>query len=173
MFPPSRASSSEQVFYSVHVEAEREPQCLVERIALRRGYKIGGIEREHAHLEARADREILTVALVLSLMVIACTQGELVVIHIFAAHTPVYLLQLFLKTARRIAETLEYTTYAAHVVIVALDTLLIVFRRLTVVLLGIGRHEKLVGVSRDGEAVILVHRHHERPMFDMFSPRPI
>lgn len=72
----------EQVFNTVHIEGKGESQCLVERVTLSRCYDVTGIQREHTHLESGTNGEVLSVTLVLTLMVITCTNAESVVVGI-------------------------------------------------------------------------------------------
>ena len=69
-------------------------------------------------------------------MVIAGTKGKLVVIGVLGTHAPLDLLQLLFEAARSIPETLEDTSDRAHIIVFLDDTLLIVFLRLPVILLG-------------------------------------
>ena len=64
-------TSLEEILQSVHVEAKREAQRLVERVALRCSDDVAGIEREHAHLKAGTHGEIFAVTLVCRLMMVA------------------------------------------------------------------------------------------------------
>ena len=95
-------------------------------------------------------------------MMITGTKRELIMVDVFCTNTPLNLLQLFLETARRISETLEDTADGTHIAILTTHTVLIVAVRLTFLLTGHSGHKQLVGICRDGEAVILVDRYHQR-----------
>ena len=95
-------------------------------------------------------------------MMITGAQGEAVVIVVFGADTPLHLLHFLLETAGGVAEALEDTADARHIVVVLLHTLLIVFSALAVLLLRIGGHEQFIGISGNGEAVVFVDRNHQR-----------
>ena len=95
-------------------------------------------------------------------MVIARTEGELVVIDVLGTDTPLDFLKLFLEAVRGIAEALEHSTDTADIAILTTHTVLVVGVRLTFLLTGHSRHKQLVGISRDRKAVILVDGNHER-----------
>ena len=59
-------------------------------------------------------------------MMIAGTQGELVVVDILRTNTPLHLLHLLLESAGGIAEAVEHTLDARDVAILATHTILIV-----------------------------------------------
>ena len=95
-------------------------------------------------------------------MVVTGTQRELVVVDIFCTDAPLNLLQLLLETARSIAKALEDTADGTHVAILFQHSTLIFLSRLTIVLLGNGGNQQLVGIGSNGEAVILIHGNHQR-----------
>ena len=100
-------SSSKQIFNAVHIKAEREAQCLVQRVALGRGNDVASIEREHAHLKACTHGKVFAVTFVFRLVMVSGTQRKLIVVDIFSTHAPLYLLQLFFKAAGGIAKALK------------------------------------------------------------------
>ena len=161
-FRAGASAAVEQILYAVHVEGQREAQRLVERVALRGGNHVAHVEREHAHAEAAAHGEVLAVALVLALVVVTGAHGELVVVDILRADAPLYLLKLFLEAARGVAEALEYARDRAHVAVLLNHPRLVVGRALALFLHRHGWHEQLVGVCRDGEAVVFVDGNHHR-----------
>ena len=95
-------------------------------------------------------------------MMIACTQGELVVVDILGTHAPLHLLKLLLEASGGIAEALEDTADAGDVAVLAAHAVLIVAVGLVHLLSRHGGHHELVGIGREGEAVPLVDGHHER-----------
>ena len=95
-------------------------------------------------------------------MVVAGTERELVMIDIFRTNTPLYLLQLLFKASRCITEALEDTTDSTHITVLPTHTILILAIGLTFILLRHCRHKQFIGISRDGKAVIFIHRNHQR-----------
>ena len=85
-------SSSKQILNAVHIKAEREAQCLVQRVALGRGNDVASIEREHAHLKASAHGKVFAITFILRLVMISGTQRKLIVVDIFGTYAPLYLL---------------------------------------------------------------------------------
>ena len=95
-------------------------------------------------------------------MMIARTDRELVVVHILGTDAPLDLLQLLLKAARGIAETLEDTTDGTDITVFPTYTVLIVGIALALLLGRNGRHEQFVGIGSDGETVPFIDRYHQR-----------
>ena len=83
-------------------------------------------------------------------------------IHILGTNAPLNLLQLLLEPSRSIAKALKKATNGAYVAVLSAHTILIVAVRLAFLLAGHGGHQQLVGISADGEAVILINRYHQR-----------
>ena len=79
---------------------------------------ISSIHREHTHVETCSYREILTVTLIGSLVVITSTQHETIIVSILSTQTPLNLLHLLLESVRGIIETLEDTSDGRNVIIV-------------------------------------------------------
>ena len=100
----------EDILDTVHIERQSEAQGLVERVRLGCSDNVAGIKREYVHLESGYNGEVLTVALVFCLIVIAGAKGELIIVGILGSDAPLHLLQLLLESAGGIAETLEDTT---------------------------------------------------------------
>ena len=109
-------------------------------------------------METCTGREVLAVTFVGCLVVVSGTEAETVIVGVFHTQAPLYLLHLLLETVGCIPETLEDTRYGRHIVILALHAVGIFLLALTFLLFGIGRHEQLVGIGRDGETVIVVER---------------
>ena len=103
------SSASEEILHAVEVEAEGEAHGLVEGVGLCGGEDVGGVEGEDAHLEARAGSDVLAVALVLVLVVIAEAYEEAVVVGVLSTEAPLNLLHLFLEAVGRVVEALEDT----------------------------------------------------------------
>ena len=103
-----------QILDSIHVEGQGEAKGLVEGIGLGGGDDIAHIEGEDTHAEASTHGEVLTVTLRLRLMMVAGTQGELVVVDILGTYAPLHLLHLFLESSRSIAEALGESLDARH-----------------------------------------------------------
>ena len=95
-------------------------------------------------------------------MMITGTERKLIIVYILGTQTIVDFLQLFLETARGIAETLEDTADARNIIILTMHTVFIFRIVLTLFLLRNGRHQILVGIGCQGDAVVLVDRNHQR-----------
>ena len=89
------------------------------------------------------------------------TKRKAVIIYVLQAHAPLYLLHFFLKTVGGITKTLENTGNGGYIVIIPLYTIRIILIGLAFVLFRISRHQKFIGISRNGELVILIYRNEE------------
>ena len=90
------------------------------------------------------------------------TERKLIIVYILGTQAVVDFLQLFLETARGIAETLEDTADARNIIILTMHTVFVFRIVLTLFLLRNGRHQILVGIGCQGDAVVLIDRNHQR-----------
>ena len=104
------SSAPEEVLHAIKVEAQGETHGLVQGVALCCGYAVCGIHGEDTHVQTCTNGEILSVALVGVLVVIACTQHEAVIVGVLCTEAPAQFLKFLLETAGSITETLEDTS---------------------------------------------------------------
>ena len=152
----------EKILYSVHIECEGETQGLVKRITLGGRDDISHVERENIHAESSTNSKILTIAFICALMMITAADGELVVINIFGTHAPLYLLQLLLESSGSIAETFENTRNRTYITIFLDNSRLIVGTALAFPLHRHRRYKQLIGICRNGKAVVFINRYEQR-----------
>ena len=112
-------------------------------------------------METRTNSKVLTITFVLGLVMITCTQHKAVVVGVFSTKTPLDFLHLFLEAARSVTETLEHTCNGGHIVIVFLHAVFVVVICLSLILLGVSGHKKLVQVCTNAELVVLVEWNRE------------
>ena len=153
-----RASTApaHKFFDAVHVEGEGNAEGLVERIGRRCGHYVAGIDAEHVHFETGAEGEVFAVALHGAFVVVASAQGKLVVVGVFCPQAPLHLFEFTFEPTFAVAEAFEHARDGGDVIMVAAHPLLVVLVGFARELEGKGGDEELVGLCRDGKAVVLV-----------------
>lgn len=158
------AALAEDVAETVEVERKSEAQGLVQRRGLGGGHHVGRIEANHVQRKTGAKSEILAVALVFVLVVVAGTQEELVVVGILGTKRHGNFAELFLGAAWSVGKALKNTGDGAHVAPVLQfgDVLLFTLYTLgKIAAARLGGHQQLVEVERKSKGMVVGQGEHE------------